>query len=89
LGQLPEIDLFTGKGEKRPPETGRKPLLWAPGQTLDIRLADYIDEIQDMLEQFPGVNSGRTHYSRTSRELRLTAYSFTLPTAYDGDPERF
>lgn len=67
LGQLPEIDLFTGKGEKRPPETGRKPLLWAPGQTLDIRLADYIDEIQDMLEQFPGVIAGEPQLSHVTR----------------------
>jgi hypothetical protein len=51
LGQLPEMDLFTSKGEKRPPETSRKALLWAPGQTLVIRLADYIDEIQSGVEE--------------------------------------
>lgn len=60
LGQLPEIDSFTSKGEKRRPETSRKPLFWTPGQTLVIRLTDYIDEIQSVVEE-------KTSFSQVTR----------------------
>lgn len=55
LGQLPEIDSFTKTGQKIPPDPNSQPLLFAPGKTLVIHVADYITATQDTLEQFPGL----------------------------------
>jgi hypothetical protein len=51
LGQLPEIDAFTSHGQKLPPEPDKHPILFAPGQTLVVQVADYIDPIQSFVEQ--------------------------------------
>lgn len=50
LGQRPEINTYTTRGEKIRPEPDKKPLLFAPGQTVVVPLADYIDSIQSTVE---------------------------------------
>lgn len=50
LGQRPEIDSFTSRGQKLPPEPGKQPLSFVSGQTLILYLADYADEIQACAE---------------------------------------
>lgn len=51
LGQRPEINTFTSHGQKFPPEPDKKPLLFAPGQTLVVPIADYINSIQSIVEE--------------------------------------
>jgi hypothetical protein len=52
LGQRPEIDSYTSRGQKLPPEPANKqPLLHTPGQTLVIHLADYIEAIKLRVEE--------------------------------------
>jgi hypothetical protein len=51
FGQRPEIDSFTSHGQKRPPEPDKQPLLLAPGQTVVIRVGDYVGEMQSIVEQ--------------------------------------
>jgi hypothetical protein len=50
LGQRPEINGYKSRGEKLRAEPDKKALLFAPGQTLVVPLADYIDSIQPMIE---------------------------------------
>jgi hypothetical protein len=50
LGQRPEINSYNSRGEKFRAEPDKKALLFAPGQTLVVPLADYIDSIQSMIE---------------------------------------
>lgn len=50
LGQRPEINTFS-HGQKFPPESDKKPLLFKPGQTLVISISDYIDSIQSLVEE--------------------------------------
>jgi hypothetical protein len=51
LGQMPEIDSFSNRGQKYPPETDKQPLFLAPGQTLVIRVADHVDAMQSFVEE--------------------------------------
>jgi hypothetical protein len=67
LGQVPDINSFTSHGQKIPPDSSKQPLLLAPGQTLVIRVADYIDGIRDMLEQFPGALVGGSPILQVTR----------------------
>lgn len=67
LGQRPEIDSFKKNGEKLPSDPNKQLLFLAPGQTLVVHLADYIDEIQDRLEQSPGALAGDQPLSRVTR----------------------
>jgi hypothetical protein len=50
LGQRPESDSFASHGQKLPPEPGKPPLLIAPGKTVVVRVADYLDAIQSLVE---------------------------------------
>jgi hypothetical protein len=56
IGRMPANDFFNGKGGKVMPHTAKddesSPLSFAPGQTLVIRLADHLDEIQSGVEAF-------------------------------------
>jgi hypothetical protein len=56
IGRMPAVDFFTGKGGKvllhRAEDSERSPLSFAPGQTLVIKLADHIDELQATVEAF-------------------------------------
>jgi hypothetical protein len=67
VGQRPEIDSFTAHGHKLSAQPDKQPMLLAPGQTLVIQLADYIDGIQSILEQFPGALSGKPPISQVAR----------------------
>lgn len=49
LVQVPEIDSFNGRGQQSAPEPNKQPLLLAPGQTLVIPVADYVDEMQSLV----------------------------------------
>jgi len=60
LGQIPEISSFTSRGQKIPPDPSIQPLFLAPGQTLVIRVADYIDTIQSLIE-------GKIPFSQVTR----------------------
>jgi hypothetical protein len=51
IGQRPEIDSFTSHGQRFPQEAGKHPLLFAPGQTLVVRVGDYVDAMQPLVEQ--------------------------------------
>jgi hypothetical protein len=51
VGQRPESSLYYADGSKIPPDTTKKPLLFAPGQTLVIPVADYVDAIQSTVEE--------------------------------------
>jgi hypothetical protein len=51
LGQRHESDSFTSRGQRRPPEPNKQPLLCVPGQTLVVRVGDYVDEIQSIVEE--------------------------------------
>lgn len=51
IGQRPDIDSFSSRGQKLPPEPDQRPLLLAPGQTLVVHLADYLDEIRSRVEE--------------------------------------
>jgi len=51
IGRRPDAGSFTSHGQKRPPEPDKQPLLWLPGQTLVVRVGDYVDEIQSTVEQ--------------------------------------
>jgi hypothetical protein len=51
IGQMPAVDFFTGKGGKvLPHHPGGSPLSFAPGQTLVIKIADHLDEMQSIIE---------------------------------------
>jgi hypothetical protein len=55
LGKIPANDFFMGKGQKPLPKRAEdlegSPLSFAPGQTLVIKLADHLDELQSAFEQ--------------------------------------
>ncbi len=51
LGQLPDWATYRRDGSKLSPEPTKQPLCLAPGQTLVIRLADYTDAIQPIVEE--------------------------------------
>lgn len=51
LGQRPEIDSYTSRGQKLPPEPGKQALLHTPGQTLVVHVADFVDAIQSRVEE--------------------------------------
>ena len=51
LGQVPEMNSFTSRGQRILPDNSKQPLLLAPGQTLVIRIADYLDDIRSSLEE--------------------------------------
>jgi hypothetical protein len=51
VGQRPESSAYHSDGSKIPPDPAKKPLLFAPGQTLVIPVADYIDAIQSTVEE--------------------------------------
>jgi hypothetical protein len=51
LGQRPDIDSFASHGQKLPPEPGKPPLLIAPGQTVVVHFADYLDAMQSRVEE--------------------------------------
>jgi hypothetical protein len=51
VGQRPEWSTYLSDGSKLAPDPTKRPLLLAPGQTLVIPVADYIDEIQSMVEE--------------------------------------
>jgi hypothetical protein len=51
VGQRPEIDSYASNGQKIPPEPGKQPLLFAPGQTLVIHVADHVDAMQSRVEE--------------------------------------
>ena len=50
-GQRPEIDSFTSQGRKLAPEPNKQPLLFAPGQTIAIHVADHVDAMQPTVEE--------------------------------------
>lgn len=51
LGQRPEIDSYASPGQKYAPEPDKQPILLAPGQTLVIHVADYVDAMQSLVEE--------------------------------------
>lgn len=51
VGQRPEWSMYFRNGTKRTPDPAWKPLSLAPGKTLEIRVADYIDAIQSLVEE--------------------------------------
>ncbi|MGH9453839.1 MAG: hypothetical protein ACRD2O_07710 [Terriglobia bacterium] len=51
FGLRPEIDSYASHGQKLLPELGKQPILLAPGQTLVIHVADYVDAIQSRVEE--------------------------------------
>jgi hypothetical protein len=51
LGHRPEVASFTKSGQKLPPEPDKQALFLAPGQTLVVRVGDYVDEIQSIVEE--------------------------------------
>jgi hypothetical protein len=51
LGQRPDIDSYTSRGQKLPSEPGKQALLHAPGQTLVVHVADFVDAIQSRVEE--------------------------------------
>lgn len=67
LGQRPEIDSFTRHGQKLQPQPDKPPILLAPGQTLVIQAADYIDDIQNMLDEFPGIIAGKPPLAQVTK----------------------
>jgi hypothetical protein len=50
LGQRPEIDAFRSNGQKLSRQLDKKPFFFAPGETLVINVADYVDEIRSIVE---------------------------------------
>jgi len=50
LGQLPEINTYQRNGRKLKPHPEIKPLVFAPGRTLVVPLADYADYIKHTIE---------------------------------------
>lgn len=56
LGKRPEIDSFTPRGRKLPPEPDKQRLSFVPGQTLVLYLADYADAMQACVEGGCGGN---------------------------------
>jgi hypothetical protein len=51
IGQRPEWSTYLKDGSKLPPDPSKNPLSLAPGQTLLIPVADYIDQIQSTVEE--------------------------------------
>jgi hypothetical protein len=51
LGQIPAVDRFNGHGEPLRDDPARKPLGFAPGDSLAIHFGDYIAAIQSAVEQ--------------------------------------
>jgi hypothetical protein len=49
LGQRP-IDSYRSNGQKYAPEPNKSPILIAPGKTLVVHVADYLDAIQSLVE---------------------------------------
>jgi hypothetical protein len=62
VGQRPESSLFYKDGSKIPPDTTKKPLLLAPGETLVISLAADAEAIQSTIE-----GGGNTSFSNITR----------------------
>jgi hypothetical protein len=51
LGQRPEIDLYIGRGgQKVLPDTDKEPLSLLPEKTVVIHIADYFDQIEELLK---------------------------------------
>ncbi len=75
LGQIPpflSVDL-NGAPIRQPP--GAKPIAFMPGQTMAIRLADYIDEIKSRVERIRPT-SGRTVSGLTIITVSFGRYFF-------------
>jgi hypothetical protein len=51
IGRRPDAASFTSHGQKLPPEPDKQPLLWLPGQTLVVRVGDYVDEMRSIVEE--------------------------------------
>jgi hypothetical protein len=67
VGQRPEWSLYYRDGTKMLPDATRKPLSLAPGKTLEIPVADYINQIQSVVEEkLPFLQITRVNISRGS-----------------------
>jgi hypothetical protein len=65
VGQLPEWAQYYRDGTKMPPDPTKKPLLLTPGKTLEIQVADFIDQIQAAVEdKLPFQQITRVNISR-------------------------
>lgn len=62
VGQRPESSLYHADGSKIPPDSTKKALLLAPGETLVIHVGDYIQSIQYTIE-----NLGNMPFAQVTR----------------------
>jgi len=85
VGQLPEWALYYRDGTKMGPDPAKKPLLLAPGKTLEIRVGDFIDQIRPVVEerlpfqQVTRVDISR-HFVYFQGGMRWDGASYEIPT---------
>ena len=89
VGQRPASALYHRDGSKIPPDTANKPVVFAPGQTLVIPIADYVDEIQSQVE---GVgNTAFSHITKLNIQRNLFYFidgtTWAVDSYFAPDPE--
>lgn len=76
-GRRPEWAMYHRDGTKMAPDAG-KPLLLAPGKTLELQFAEYLDEIRSVVEEkLPFAQITRVNISRSK-------FYFEDGTCWDG-----
>ena len=89
VGQRPDWSLHYRDGSRIPPEPTKKELSFAPGQTIVIPVADYIDAIQSTVEEkIPFSQVTRVNISRANAYLADgTRWDGAYAAYYVPDPD--
>ena len=60
LGQIPKVDAYDGRtGLPLQDHSERQPIQWLPGQTLTIRVGDYLEDMKSKLSNYEPITAVR------------------------------